>query len=131
MMRLALGGKLGKPGRPPVDLAWAWLSRVARAARPVGVEVRKWGRVMSFIGDGLVEVEDQAGYGGVGGEFRGVEGFVSWGVALGQVIFGSFGVGSIALCKFVQGSFEELLFGGFGRAREGEVEGVVDAALVH
>src|SRR5215469_5338174 len=109
MMRLAVGGKLGNPGSPPVVVALAsrW-RRVARAASPGTDWVRRWrrvrsGRLVLLIGDYLVEVQDQAGYGGVGGQVGGVQVLVARGISVGEVFFGGFGIGLVALLEAGQG----------------------------
>src|ERR1035441_1480604 len=120
MTRLAVGGKLGNAGRPPVVLPWALRGRrLARAAIPGMERVRMWRLVTTeerlksvpqgalFIGDDLVQVKDQACYDGVGGHF---------GVAAGDVFLGGFRVVPVAVGEAVEGSLHHLLFGRHRRA---------------
>src|ERR1035438_9234359 len=95
MTRLALAGKLGSPVSPPVAVALASRSRrLASAAtpRPVTDREKKWRRVSSgsiilFLGNCLVEVEDQACDGRVCREFSGIQCFVQRRIAIGQKFF--------------------------------------------
>src|SRR5690348_10389762 len=115
MMRLALGAKLGKPANPPVALAWASrLRRVARAARPGTLRVRRWRRVgrTSFIGDYLVQIQNQAGHRGVGGKVGGIQAMVSWRVSVIQEFFCRLRIVAVSCLEAVKRIFQDLLLRG-------------------
>src|SRR5271166_5357147 len=101
MTRLALAGKLGKPGSPPVAVAQASFSRrLASAATPMPVAERekKWRRVRSgsivlFLGNRLVEVQDQARRRSVRREFSCIQRFVARRIAILEEFFRGLSVG--------------------------------------
>src|SRR5579862_3689561 len=120
MTRLAVGGKLGKPGNPPLGpaVAPAWASRLSNvesAAMPGTERPKKWRRFRRLgllIGDDLVEVEDQAGDRGISGQLRGVQGFVPRGIALRQEFVGGFRIVPVSAREALECPFKDpFLFG--------------------
>src|SRR5437879_5800663 len=89
MTRLARGAKCGSSGlsEPDAPNSFGFKSQASAATpMPVAVRPKKWRRVTcigsngvssrfigSFFGDGLIEVQQRAGHGGVGGKLHGIE----------------------------------------------------------
>src|SRR5215469_1252840 len=125
MMRFAFGAKFGKPGSAPVVAPLRSRSRsVARAAIPMPVAVRpkKWRRVSAsivlFLGDHLIQIEDEAGGCGIGREFGRIDRLVARRVSRVEILFGGFRVGGVAGLEARESVFQDSRFGRPDRAVE-------------
>jgi len=74
------------------------------------------------FGDDFVEIKNEVGEEGPGGEFGGVEGRVGFGFAVGDGLLGCFGLGFEVGEVFGEGLFEDGEFGGIGVAAGGGAE---------
>src|SRR5581483_8550235 len=148
MMRLALGAKLGNPGRPPAAV-WGATESAAKvergrrlasaiAPRPRAVLAKKWRRVRpsgpevsygfiigSAFPDGGVKIKDGLGDFGGGSEIDGLERGVGFGVADGDEFGGVGGRLGVGIGLFAPEIGEDLGFSvvGFASGETAEGEG--------
>src|SRR2546430_8933994 len=135
MTRLAVGGKFGKPGITGSAEARSGDSREDSAAMPIPVapRLKKWRRVSSigsgilFLGDGFVEIQNQAGGGGIGRKVARRQLGVGGRFALMQILFRFRAVRKI-IEVILQIVVEHGEFGGRRITRQSEAEAGTQAS---